>query len=149
MPNPLCEIVLTDQPLAPLPPAFTDAAGGVVDFWGVVRGAEGGEPIAAIRYEAHPTMARHQLERLARRALDKFAVHALWLHHRVGAVPVAEPSLFLRVSARHRGPAFEAAQWIVAELKVAVPIWKHPLGVDGQEVPPADLPALLTTGAAR
>ena len=70
------------------------------------------------------------------------------LHHRTGIVPVAEPSLFLRVSARHRGPAFDAAQWIVTELKVAVPIWKHPLGEAGCEVPSVDLPTLMT-GAAR
>ena len=147
MSDPRCEIVLTDRPLAPPPPVFTAEAGGVVDFWGVVRGAEGGGPISAIRYEAFPEMARHQLEQLARRAMGKFSVHSVRLHHRLGVVPVAEPSLFLRVSARHRGPAFEAAQWIVAELKVAVPIWKHPLDPDGCEVPSADLPAL--TGAAR
>ena len=148
MSNPLCEIVLTDQPLHPPAPTFSAEAGGVVDFWGVVRGAEGAAPIAAIRYEAFPEMAKHQLERLARHALDRFAVLAVLLHHRTGAVPVAEPSLFLRVSAKHRGPAFEAAQWIVAELKVAVPIWKHPLGAAGHEVPSADLPTLMT-GAAR
>lgn len=147
MSHSLCEIALTEQPLSPPLPAFSGEAGGVVDFWGVVREAEGDAPIAAIRYEAHPRMARHQLERLGRRALDKFSVHAVLLHHRIGTVPVAEASLFLRVTARHRGPAFEAAQWIVAELKVAVPIWKHPLGVDGREIPSADLPAL--TAAAR
>lgn len=147
MPTSPCEIVLTDRPLAPSPPRFSAASGGVVDFWGVVRGAEGLEPIAAIRYEAFPEMARHQLERLVRRALDKFSVDDVLLHHRLGIVPVAEASLFLRVGARHRGPAFAAAQWIVAELKVAVPIWKRPLDAAGREVPSADLPAL--TAAAR
>lgn len=148
MSNPLCEIVLTDQPLISPPPTFEPGSGGLVDFWGVVRGSEGGESIAGIRYEAFPEMARHQLERLARRALGKFPVHSVLLHHRLGVVPVAEPSLFLRVSARHRGPAFEAAQWIVVELKAVVPIWKHPLGVGGGEVPSADLPA-FTAAAAR
>lgn len=138
MSNHFCEIVLTGESLVPPPPRFTPESGGVVDFWGVVRGEEGAEPIAAIRYEAFPEMARHQLERLARRALDRFPVHGILLHHRVGVVPVAEPSLFLRVSACHRGPAFAAATWLVAELKVAVPIWKHPLGADGREVPSAD-----------
>lgn len=149
MPIPLCEVVLTDQTLSPPPPAFTAEAGGVVDFWGVVRGAEGGEPITAIRYEAFREMAQHQLERLATCALNRFAVSEVRLHHRLGSVPVAEPSLFLRVSARHRAPAFEAAQWIVAELKVAVPIWKHPVGANGREVLPVDLPALIMTGTAR
>ena len=143
MPTSPCEIVLTDCPLAPSPPRFSADSGGVVDFWGVVRGAEGTESIVAIRYEAFPEMARHQLERLAQRALEKFVVNDVLLHHRLGIVLVAEASLFLRVGARHREPAFAAAQWIVAELKVAVPIWKHPLGADGREVPSLELPALM------
>jgi molybdopterin synthase catalytic subunit len=32
--------------------------------------------------------------------------------------------LFLRVTAAHRGAAFEASRWIVDELKKRVPIWK-------------------------
>ena len=147
MPTSPCEIILTDRPLAPSPPGLSAASGAVVDFWGVVRGAEGKESIVAIRYEAFPAMARHQLERLAQRALERFAVNNVLLHHRLGIVPVAEASLFLRVAAKHRGPAFAAAQWIVAELKVAVPIWKHPLDADGREVPSVDLPAL--TAVAR
>ncbi len=147
MPTSPCEIVLTDHPLAPSPPGLSADSGGVVDFWGVVRGVEGANPIAAIRYEAFSEMAQHQLEQLARCALDKFSVDNVLLHHRLGVVPVAEASMFLRVGARHRGPAFAAAQWIIAELKVAVPIWKHPLDADGHEVPSVDLPAL--TAAAR
>lgn len=134
MPHEFWEIRVVEGPLAPPPPRFSADSGGVVDFYGVVRGAESQEPILGIRYEAFLEMANHQLDKIARQAAEKFKIQGLLLHHRTGMVPVAEPSLFLRVSARHRGPAFEAVQWIVTELKLVVPIWKHPMVAPGQEI---------------
>ena len=136
------EILLTDRALVPPPLRFADDAGGVVEFYGVVRGKEGVDPITAIRYEAFPEMAHHQLAALAREAVDHFPILGLVLHHRIGLVPVAEPSLFLRVTSAHRHPAFEAAEWLIVELKRRVPIWKHPVGGNGTDVatpPLADL----------
>ena len=121
------DILLTTEPLAPPSPRFTEAAGGVVDFYGVVRGHEGAETISGIDYEAHRSMASHQLELLVEEACEKFPLLGLTLHHRIGFVAAAEASLFLRVSAAHRGPAFEAAEWLIVELKRRVPIWKHPV----------------------
>ena len=121
------EIAIGEGPLRPPAPDFSAASGAVVDFYGVVRGSEAGAAIDGIDYESHPIMAQHQLDRLAREAATKFPIHGLLIHHRVGRVPAAEPSLFLRVSAAHRGEAFEAAQWIVLRLKQIVPIWKHPV----------------------
>ena len=65
----LCvDIVICRTPLGLLPPVFSDEAGAILDFWGVVRGREGEAGIAGIDYEAHEAMARHQLELLAREA---------------------------------------------------------------------------------
>lgn len=121
------EIVICEVPLAPPPAVFSEASGGVVDFYGVVRGREGEEAIEALHYESYPEMARHQLSLLAQEAAARFPIHGLLIHHRVGRVPAGEPSLFLRVSSAHRGPAFDAAQWIISRLKETVPIWKRPL----------------------
>jgi molybdopterin synthase catalytic subunit len=139
MTDPFWEIVVAEKPLAPPSPRFSSRAGGVVEFWGVVRGQEGTEQISGIAYESYQEMTRHQLDKLAREASEKFPLLGLILHHRVGFVPTAEPSLFLRVSAAHRGPAFEAAQWIIEQLKQRAPIWKHPVRAGGQEQP-ADSP---------
>lgn len=139
------DIVICRTPLGPLPPVFSDEAGAILDFWGVVRGREGESGIAGIDYEAHEDMARHQLEMLAREAAELYPICTLILHHRIGFVPTAEPSLFLRVSAGHRGPAFDAGRWIIEALKLRVPIWKHPLSADTRvEVPAAG--ALLPGG---
>lgn len=121
------ETLITDHPLAPTPWRFSADAGGVVEFYGVVRGREETAAIRGIRYDAYREMADHQLAKLAAEACERFPVLSLTLHHRIGYVPVAEPSLFLRVSAAHRGPAFEAADWLIVQLKLRVPIWKHPV----------------------
>ena len=128
------EILLTDRPLVLPPPQFAGEAGGVVEFYGVVRGQEGVAPIAAIRYEAFAEMAHHQLGKLAQEAVERFPILGLILHHRIGVVPVAEPSLFLRVTSAHRGPAFQAAEWLIVELKLRVPIWKHPVDSNGMNI---------------
>jgi molybdopterin synthase catalytic subunit len=71
-------------------------------------------------------MARHQLELIAEAAIERFKLSLVRLHHRIGFVRAGEASLLLNVASAHRGPAFEAATWIVSELKQKVPIWKSP-----------------------
>lgn len=130
---PLWDIRVVDTPLPLAPPDFSGDAGAVVDFCGVVRELEGQTPISGIDYEAHGEMARHQLEQIASEAGQRFPILGLTLLHRIGYVPAAEPSLFLRVSAGRRVAAFEAAQWLIDELKARVPIWKHPVAAaDGE-----------------
>ena len=119
-----CEIILTDKPLKIPPQEFRVDAGAVVDFFGVVREEEAGEKIPWLEYEAHAAMAEHQLRKIADEACEKHGCHTVTLHHRTGRVPSAEPSLFVRVTARHRGPAFDACQWVIERLKQDVPIWK-------------------------
>jgi molybdopterin synthase catalytic subunit len=99
--------------------------GAVVDFFGVVRGTEQGSPIAGIDYEAFTEMAKSEMRKIGQAASGKFSIDVVILHHRIGFVPAGEVSLFLRVEAAHRGPAFQASQWIVEQLKEQVPIWKH------------------------
>ena len=136
MTGPTREILLTTESLTPPPPRLTESAGAVLDFYGVVRGHEGTEAITGIDYEAYRNMANHQLGLLADEAFAKFPLLGLTLHHRTGFVAAAEASLFLRVSAAHRGPAFEAAEWLIVELKQRVPIWKHPVSqTTGAEIP--------------
>jgi molybdopterin synthase catalytic subunit len=75
-------------------------------------------------------MAEHQMRIVAEGASEKFEVREVLLHHRIGFVPVAQPSVVVRVASGHRGAAFAASQWIMDELKRVVPIWKHPVFKD-------------------
>ena len=126
MRNRLCDIVLTDSPLHAPPQDHDVDAGAIVDFWGVVRKIENGREIEGIEYEAHREMAEHQLRQIAEQAVNKFGLRLVLLHHRIGFIAIGEPSLFLRVTSRHRSEGFRASQWIVDALKKKVPIWKRP-----------------------
>jgi molybdopterin synthase catalytic subunit len=124
MANPVCEVLLTEAPLV-APDADVDLAGAVVDFWGAVRGLEESRKIDGIEYEGHERMAEHQLNAIARRAIETFSLELVVIHHRLGFVAVGESSVFVRVASQHRQAAFEASPWIMDELKKHVPIWKR------------------------
>jgi molybdopterin synthase catalytic subunit len=126
MANPVCEVLVTDAQLRAPPIDVHPRAGAAVEFWGIVRGSEDGREIDGIKYEAHRKMAEHQLKGIATQAVEKFALTLVVIHHRIGFIPVGEPSLFVRVSSLHRKEGFLASQWIVDELKKKVPIWKRP-----------------------
>ena len=126
MANPVCEVLVTDAQLN-APGNHVDlAAGAAVDFRGIVRGFEDGREIEGIDYEANRKMAEHQLRQIAEEATIQFNLRSVIIHHRIGFVPVGEPSLFMRVCSGHRQAAFQAGRWIVDELKKKVPIWKRP-----------------------
>jgi molybdopterin synthase catalytic subunit len=125
MANPVCEVLLKEERLNALENRVDLAAGASVDFQGIVRGSEDGREIDGIDYEAHREMAEHQLQQIAEQAVIEFGLRSVIIHHRIGFVPVGEPSLFTRVCSGHREAAFQASRWIVEELKKKVPIWKR------------------------
>jgi molybdopterin synthase catalytic subunit len=131
MANTVFDVALVDGPLeAERSPT---GEGAVVEFFGNLRPLEDGRRIIAMDYEAHATMAEHQLRKVTEAAAEKFPLLAVALHHRVGRVCVGETSLFLRVASLHRGEAFAASVFIVNELKKRVPIWKTPIFAEASE----------------
>jgi molybdopterin synthase catalytic subunit len=101
--------------------------GAVVGFTGVVRETEEGRAIQAIEYEAFREMAAHQFELIFQEVERRWPIESIRLVHRIGVVKVNEPSLWVEVVAPHRGEAFAACQFLIEEMKRAVPIWKKPL----------------------
>ena len=126
MANSVCEVLVTESALETPERDVDHGAGAVVDFFGVVRQLEDTREIEGIDYEAHVKMAEHQLRLIVEEAVEKFRLKQIVVHHRIGFVRSGEASLFLRVTASHRGDGFEASKWIVDELKKKVPIWKRP-----------------------
>lgn len=47
------------------------------------------------------------------------------VHHRLGIVPVGEPSIVIAVSSPHRKEAFRACESILEEVKLKAQIWKR------------------------
>ena len=101
--------------------------GAAVSFLGVVRNVEEGREIQAIDYEAFEAMARHQFELIFQELAGRWPIESVRLVHRLGVVPINEPSLWVEVIAPHRGEAFAACQYLIDEMKRRVPIWKKPL----------------------
>jgi molybdopterin synthase catalytic subunit len=108
-------------------------AGGINVFLGATRAetAPGGSRLTALDYEAYPEMAEQQLRDLARQARQRWPIVRLALLHRVGRVPLAQPSVLIAVSAPHRAEAFEACRWLIDTLKSEVAIWKKEIWDDG------------------
>lgn len=123
----VCEVSITEGPLDVPAPAQDPSAGAIVVFWGAVRALEEGREISGIEYEAHRTMAEHQMRQVAESAAKQFELRDVFLRHRIGFVAAGEPSVVVRVTSGHRGAAFRASQWIMDELKRVVPIWKRPV----------------------
>lgn len=139
----VCDVSITQLPLALPVRANDSASGAIVDFWGVVRAIEDGRDITGIEYEAHGSMAEHQMRGLAEIAVGRFGLTQVIIQHRIGFVPAAEASIVVRVASARRSAAFSANQWIMDELKRTVPIWKHPVFKD------RDVSGSLDSSAAR
>ncbi|KDN83392.1 molybdenum cofactor biosynthesis protein MoaE [Kitasatospora cheerisanensis] len=109
-----------------------DAAGGTTLFVGTVRDHDGGKPVEALEYSAHPTAVR-ELRRIAEKICADFPVRALAAVHRTGRLAIGDVAVIVAVSCPHRGEAFEASRRLIDELKHEVPIWKHQVFADGEE----------------
>ena len=113
---------VTDEPLSldALAERVRDPrAGAVVTFQGVTREVE------LLRYEAYAEMAEERLAAIAREALERHGLCAAAVEHRIGEVPLSEPSVAVAVSAPHRGEAFAGAREIIDRVKDEAPIWKQ------------------------
>ena len=76
-------------------------------------------------YEAYREMAVAQLQCLETEARRRWPVRQVAIVHRLGRVDPTEASVAVAVSSPHRSEAFEAAKWLIDELKHHVPIWKQ------------------------
>lgn len=109
-------------------------AGAIVEFRGIVRPLEAGEPIEALDYELYQPMAQRELERIARAAAARHNLIGVRLWHSRGRVEAGACSLWIVIAAQRRKPAIAAVDELVDELKREVPIWKRacaPAGIAG------------------
>jgi molybdopterin converting factor subunit 1 len=97
-------------------------AGAVVTFSGITRQVE------RLEYEAYAEMAEERMTAIAAEAIERHGLRAAAVEHRVGPVPLSEPSVVVAVSAPHRGEAFAGAREIIDRVKAEAPIWKKEVG---------------------
>jgi molybdopterin synthase catalytic subunit len=100
-------------------------AGAVVTFQGVTRDVE------SLEYEAYVEMAEEKIAAIVAAAVESHGLCAAAAEHRVGTVPLTEPSVIVAASSPHRGEAFAGAREIIDRIKAEAPIWKQE--VEGDE----------------
>jgi molybdopterin synthase catalytic subunit len=120
--------------VAPLLAAAGRSECGAVNlFLGTTRDHHQGRRVLRLEYEAYERMALAALAALERAACERFALAHCAVVHRLGEVPVGEASVAVVTSAPHRVAAFDAARWLMDELKRSIPIWKKEFFAGGGE----------------
>jgi molybdopterin synthase catalytic subunit/molybdopterin converting factor small subunit len=100
-------------------------AGAIVLFEGVTRDVE------ALDYEAYAEMAEPRIQAIIDEEIARHGLCRAAVLHRVGRVPLSEPSVLVAASAPHRGEAFAGARALIDRVKAEAPIWKVEL--DGED----------------
>ena len=99
--------------------------GAVVNFIGYVRDLNIGQTVNGLFLEHYPGMTEKALEQIAEEARERWPLLGVEIVHRVGALAVCEPIVFVGVSSKHRHMAFEACAFIMDVLKTRAPFWKR------------------------
>ncbi|MFT5127053.1 MAG: molybdopterin synthase catalytic subunit [Rhodothermales bacterium] len=107
------------------------SAGGFVSFEGWVRDHNEGRDVTRLEYEAYSSMAEKEGAAILAEAREKFDIVSLACVHRIGLLEIGELAVWVGVSAVHRGPAFDACQYVINQVKVRVPVWKKEYYSDG------------------
>ena len=125
---------IVEQPIdvpAMLDRVSRSANGATVLFLGMVRDMNEGRDVTGIEYTAYRSMAERELATIVEEAAALADSGDIAVEHRLGQLQVGDCSVAIAVGHPHRGRAFEAARYVIEELKQRVPIWKREHYVDG------------------
>ncbi|NUQ21479.1 MAG: molybdenum cofactor biosynthesis protein MoaE, partial [Gemmatimonadaceae bacterium] len=92
--------------------------GATVLFTGSVRELSEGRSVSGIDYDAYEAMAAEELARIVREATERFGSTHVVAEHRVGSLALGEVSVAIAVGHPRRAPAFEAARYVIEEIKL-------------------------------
>jgi molybdopterin synthase catalytic subunit len=106
--------------------------GATVLFVGTVRDMNDGEPVTALDYSAYGAMAERELRSIVNEAIARWPEAGVVVEHRVGSLQVGDVSVAVAAAHPHRGEAFDAARYVIEELKKRLPVWKREHYADGR-----------------
>lgn len=123
----LVTIFISPDPIQALPPTFPSdgKSGAVLDFYGVVRKFQDETSLTGLNYEAYEEMAHRQFRQIIDSLQSQHPINEIHLIHRIGFVPVGEPSLFIRIQSTHRQEGLVFMDKLISQMKQDVPIWKQ------------------------
>ncbi len=100
-------------------------SGAVVAYLGTVRASVEGRPVEQLKFEVADSVLQKGLEEIEAEARRQFELREIFLVHRTGTLRVGEDILLVAISAAHRGPAFDACQYIIERIKELHSGWKR------------------------
>jgi molybdopterin synthase catalytic subunit len=121
------------------------ACGGTVVFSGSTRETNRDKSVTKLDYEAFERMCGPQMARIFEQCLALHGPPAgsaesaherrlrMFVQHRTGVALVGETSVVVAVASPHRAAAFDAARFLIDELKRSLPVWKKECYADGHE----------------
>lgn len=98
--------------------------GAVVSFVGLVRDFNQGNDVSGLFLEHYPGMTEKALSDIVSEARKRWQLGRIRLIHRIGQLSLGDQIVFVGVTAKHRGVAFDAAEFIMDFLKTRAPFWK-------------------------
>jgi len=100
-------------------------SGATVLFMGTVRDHSPGKTeVSHLDYEVYAGVVEEKIGEIVDEATAKWPLLSVVVEHRSGVVVTGEASVAVSVSSAHRSDAFEAARYLIDELKARAPIWK-------------------------
>lgn len=99
--------------------------GAVALFLGIVRNHNDSRPVTGMDYEGYAEMAREQLAAIVGDAAERAGSDRIAAVHRLGTLAVGEVSVAIAASTPHRAEAFDAARYVIEEVKKRLPVWKR------------------------
>ena len=109
-----------------------DACVGIIAFIGTVRNDTEGKEVLQLDFSTYKPMAIKEMQKIADKALEKFDIKKIAIHHAEGMLQIGDIPVIITVSAKHRKAAFLACEFAIDTLKETVPIWKKEYFSDGE-----------------
>jgi len=108
-----------------------EGCGGLSIFVGTVRNNTKNKQVIKLEFSAYEPMAIKEMKLIGIKAIEKFDINKIAIHHAIGNLEIREVPVIIAVSAPHREAAFKACQYAIDTLKETVPIWKKEFFEDG------------------
>ncbi|KIY64224.1 molybdenum cofactor synthesis 2 [Cylindrobasidium torrendii FP15055 ss-10] len=111
-----------------------DGAGAIAVFIGTTRNSFQGKVVTRLEYQAYSKLAIKTMAAIMEEVCNSVASQntsgikpqiRCTVVHRIGVVPVGEPSIVIAVSSPHRKEAFKACESILEDVKKQAQIWKR------------------------
>ena len=103
--------------------------GAIVTFTGIVRDV--GDGLEAMAVEHYPGMTEKALAAIRKEAMTRWSLTDAMIIHRHEPLRPGEQIMMVATAARHRGDAFQAAEFLMDFLKSRAPFWKKETARDG------------------